>query len=77
MIVGFILTALWDALIWLSFAGVAMFAAAFLWSFVRPLRTRGSAKEAKGSYWRGRYIEYDPGRAGVLKRIKRAFSRRP
>ena len=76
MIVGFILTAIWGALIWLSFAGVALFAAAFIWSFVRSPRRGGSAKASQGAYWRGRYVEYRPPAPGMLSRIKRAFRKR-
>ncbi len=77
MIVGFILAAIWGALIWLSFAGVALFAAAFIWSFVRsPRRGGGSAQPSKGAYWRGRYVQYEPAAPGMLSRLKRAIRRR-
>ncbi len=75
MVAGFVLAAIWGTLIWLSFAGVVLFMAAFIWTFVRPRRTR-QADTAKGAYWRGRYVEYEPAPTGVLRRIRRAFRRR-
>ncbi len=77
MVVGFILSTIWDALIWLAFAGVALFLAGFIQSFLRPRRAGGGAQPAaKGAHWRGRYVEYDPPPAGMLARIKRAFRKR-
>lgn len=76
MIGGLILSAAWDPFIWLAFAGVVLFLAAFIWSFVRP---GGAARNSqpRGYYWRDRYIEYEPAREpGLLKRLKRAFRRR-
>ena len=77
MVVGFILATFWEALIWLAFAGVALFLAGFIQSFLRR-RPAGVAGQpaAKGAHWRGRYVEYEPPPAGVLARIKRAFRRR-
>ena len=77
MLAGFILSAIWGALIWLAFAGVLLFMAAFVWSFVRPRRAGvRSQPAAKGAHWRGRYVEYEPPPPGVLARIRRAFRRR-
>ena len=77
MVAGFILSAIWGALIWLAFAGVLLFMAAFVWSFVRPRRAGvKSQPAAKGAHWRGRYVEYEPPPPGVLARIRRAFRRR-
>ena len=76
MVAGLILAAVWGTLIWLSFAGVLLFMAAFIWAFVRPRRTRQPDTTAKGAYWRGRYVEYEPASTGVLRRIRRALRRR-
>ena len=77
MVAGLILSAIWGALIWLAFAGVLLFMAAFVWSFVRPRRAGvRSQPAAKGAHWRGRYVEYEPPPPGVLARIRRAFRRR-
>ena len=77
MLAGFILSAIWGAFIWLAFAGVLLFMAAFVWSFVRPRRAGvRSQPAAKGAHWRGRYVEYEPPPPGVLARIRRAFRRR-
>ena len=76
MIVGFILSAIWGSFIWLAFGGVVLFAAAFIWSFLRPRRATVRQPAAKGAHWRGRYVEYEPAPPGVLARIRRAFRRR-
>lgn len=77
MLAGIVLARFWDPLIWAAFAGVALFLAAFVWALARPRRTRRTgAPSARGGYWRGRYVEYEPTGAGVLRRIRRAFRRR-
>lgn len=78
MLAGIVLARAWDPLIWLAFAGVTLFIAAFAWALLRPRRAaRASQRQtAKGAYWRGRYVEYDPAQPGVLRRIRRAFRRR-
>lgn len=78
MLAGIVLARAWDPFIWLAFAGVTLFMAAFAWALLRPRRAgRASQRQtAKGAYWRGRYVEYDPAQAGVLRRIRRAFRRR-
>lgn len=77
MLAGIVLARFWDPLIWAAFAGVALFLAAFVWALARPRRTRrAGAPSARGGYWRGRYVEYEPTGAGVLRRIRRAFRRR-
>lgn len=59
MIAGLFLAMLWDPLIWVSFAGVVIFIAAFLLSFrKRPVGSIGGGP--KRVYWRDRYIEYEP-----------------
>ncbi len=76
MLVGFILSTIWGSFIWLAFGGVVLFAAAFIWSFLRPRRATVRQPAAKGAHWRGRYVEYEPPPPGVLARIRRAFRRR-
>lgn len=77
MVVGFILSTIWGSFIWLAFGGVVLFAAAFIWSFLRPRRAPTVRQPAaKGAHWRGRYVEYEPPPPGVLARIRRAFRRR-
>ncbi len=76
MVAGLILSAIWGALIWLAFAGVVLFLAAFIWSFIRPRRASVRPPAATGGHWRGRYVEYEPTPPGVLQRIRRAFRRR-
>ena len=73
MIVGLILSAIWGTLIWVAFAGVVLFVAAFIWSFVRPRRAGVQKPAARGARWRGRYVEYEPAPPGLLARIKRAL----
>jgi hypothetical protein len=75
MIGGLLLSALWEPLIWASFAGIVLFLAAFLWSFRRSPRASG-APTAQGHYWRDRYIEYEPASPGIFDSIKRRFRRR-
>ena len=78
MIAGIVLARAWDPLIWLAFAGVTLFMAAFSWALLRPRRAgRASQRQTeKGAYWRGRYVEYEPAQPSVLRRIRRAFRRR-
>lgn len=77
MLAGIVLARVWDPLIWVAFAGVALFLAAFVWALARPRRMRrAGAPSAGGGYWRGRYVEYESTRPGVLRRIRRAFRRR-
>jgi hypothetical protein len=60
MIAGLFLAMFWDPLIWVSFAGVVIFIAAFLLSFrKRPVGGVGGSGP-KRVYWRDRYIEYGP-----------------
>ena len=81
MLAGIVLARAWDPFIWLAFAGVTLFMAAFSWALLRPRRAgragRASQRQTgKGAYWRGRYVEYEPAQPGVLRRIRRAFRRR-
>lgn len=79
MLVGLVLSAVVGWLIWIAFAGVMMFLAAFFISFARgwpqaPRRT-GSAPPSEGVFWRDRYIRYDEPDGGAVTRIKRKFRR--
>ncbi len=74
MVGGLFLAMFWDPLIWVSFAGVVIFIAAFLLSFrSRPGRT-GTARP-RGVYWRDRYIEYEP-HPRRTSRFRNPFRRR-
>ena len=65
MVVGLILSAIWGTLIWVAFAGVVLFVAAFIWSFVRPsARRRPEARRERSPL------------AGTLRRV-RARATRP
>lgn len=64
MFFGLIASNFWGPAIWLSFAGVILFIAAFLWSF-RKTRPVGSAPpRTGGTYWRDRYIDDTPSNEG-------------
>ncbi len=72
MVGGLFLSMFWQPLIWLSFAGVVIFIAAFLLSFrSRPPAAPG---RPRGVYWRDRYIEYEPPRPA--SRFRNPFRRR-
>lgn len=75
MIAGLLLSAVWEPLIWASFAGIVLFLAAFLWSFRRSPRVAG-APTPQGHYWRDRYIEYQPAEPTIFDKMKRRFRRR-
>ncbi len=77
---GFVLAGLaasvaWGAAIWLSFAGIVLFLGAFVWSFFREPGRRAPAGPRR-VYWRDRYIEYEPERPSLARRIRRWFGRR-
>lgn len=74
MVGGLFLAMFWDPLIWVSFAGVVTFIAAFLLSFRSRPGGSGVSRQ-RGVYWRDRYIEYEPnsGRGG---RFRNPFRRR-
>lgn len=62
MFVGLIASNFWGPAIWLSFAGVVLFLAAFLWSFRKTRRTSSaSPRSGSGTFWRDRYIDDSPG----------------
>ncbi len=75
MVAGLVVSTAWGPAIWASLAGVVLFVAAFLWSFVRAPRSEGGMAGPKGVYWRDRYIEYEPANASALTRLKRKFRR--
>ncbi|MCX7616575.1 hypothetical protein [Tepidiforma sp.] len=74
MIAGLFLAMFWSPLIWLSFAGVVIFIAAFLLSFRN--RPAGAARGGRPGqvFWRDRYIDYGPPDRG--SRFKNPFRRR-
>ena len=74
---GLILSNFWGPAIWAAFAGVLLFIGAFFWSFRKTTRPAGSsAPQAKGYYWRDRYIEYEPTGSHTGQRIKGWFRRK-
>lgn len=74
MIGGLVLASFWEPLIWLSFAGIVLFLAAFGWSFLRKPGAAGGMKQPKGAYWRDRYIEYEPpSNQGFFGRVAGVF----
>lgn len=74
MIGGLVLATFWDPLIWLSFAGIVLFLAAFGWSFVRKPGAARGVRTAQGAYWRDRYIEYEqPANKGIFSRVANSF----
>lgn len=75
MIGGFILATAFEPLIWLSFAGVVVFIAAFGWALSTTGRPKPS-QETRGVYWRDRYIEYDPPSPSLWDRVAGRFRRR-
>jgi hypothetical protein len=61
MFVGLIAANFWGPAIWLSFAGVVLFIAAFVWSFRKTKRpATSSSGGSAGTFWRGRYIDDTP-----------------
>lgn len=79
MVAGLILATFWSPLIWLSFAGVLAFILAFVWSFARrrsPGGISGGYRAPRQKYWRGRYIDIEPGEPSTGERLKRMFRRR-
>lgn len=70
---GLLLSNAWDPFIWVSLSGIVLFLGAFAWSFRRTNRS-SPAPQAKGYYWRDRYIEYDQKESG--SGIKGWFRRR-
>ncbi len=75
MMGGLLAAAFVDSLIWLAYAGVVLFLAAFLTSFFRSSRG-GAPARPRGMYWRDRYIEYEPSKPGALERFRQRFRRR-
>lgn len=75
MIVGLILSMFVGPLIWLSFAGVILFIAAFVWSFFRRPGAAAPIGGPRETVWRGRRIQYDPTPNSTSSRIRRIFRR--
>lgn len=77
MILGLVLAnAVADPFIWLSFAGVVLFLAAFVWSFFRSPRPRQEMAPPGKVFWRDRFIEYEPTNSGFAGRLRRKIRRR-
>ena len=63
---GLIVSGFWGPAIWASLAGIALFIAAFLWSFRRaPRASSGGGTSRQGHYWRDRWIDDAPPPSGV------------
>lgn len=80
MVIGLILSAaIAGAFIWLSFAGVLLFLAAFGWSFFRSKPEGGPGVYHSGEpgrvFWRDRYIDARPGSSSTSDKIRRRFRR--
>lgn len=84
MVVGLILSsAVNSSLIWLSFAGVVLFLAAFIWSVFRqaperPMSGGGMGMSQGGGkvFWRDRYIDVSPSNDSVGNRLMRRIRRK-
>ena len=77
MVAGLILAAFWSPLIWMSFAGVVVFLAAFVMSFFRSPHPTSGGSAPRGHYWRDRYIEYMPPQSGSpFDRMRRKLRRK-
>lgn len=75
---GLLLSSFAEPLIWLSLAGVALFIAAFVWSFMRTTpagRPTGSSQAPKAVFWRDRYIDVRPTNPTAWDKIKQRFRR--
>lgn len=75
MAVGLFLATVADGFIWLAFAGVVLFLAAFLLSIYRSDRSSSSmpGRSGRGAFWRDRYIEYEPSQPSAWGRFIRRF----
>jgi len=77
MVFGLIAANWWEPFIWLSFAGVVLFIAAFAWSFrARPANSGSVNAGPRQVYWRDRYIDMSPSSPNSRDRIRRFFRRR-
>lgn len=79
MIFGLLAASVAAALIWLAFAGVALFLGAFLVSFLRSSTAGaprgGSGGREQGKFWRDRYIVDGRPSSNPATRIKKRFWR--
>lgn len=75
MIGGFVLATFAEPFIWVSFAGVVVFLAAFVLALARSGKPKPTT-EARGVYWRNRYIEYAPQSPSVWDKLAGRFRRR-
>lgn len=70
VVVGLVLSAFFEPLIWVSVAGTVAFIAGFIWSF-RYRAPVGAASPGGGQkFWRDRYIDYEPRHPGVWDRLR-------
>lgn len=76
MVAGLIAANWWGPFIWLSFAGVILFIAAFAWSFRRHPAGTATPGGPRRVYWRDRYIDMSPPSTGSRDRVRRIFRRR-
>jgi hypothetical protein len=75
MVAGLVLSGISGGFIWVSFAGVLVFLAAFVLSFIRSGGRPASTGQAPGHFWRDRYITYQSPSQGAWGRLKRRFRR--
>ena len=79
MIFGLLAASFAAPLIWLAFAGVALFLGAFLVSFLRSSTAGvpggGSGGREQGKFWRDRYIVDDRPGSSPAAKIKKRFWR--
>ena len=82
MVAGLILaSAVASPFIWLSFAGVVVFIAAFAWSFFRtptpgPMGGGSTTTSEPGKvFWRDRYINANPSGGSATEKLRRRFRR--
>lgn len=68
---GLLVSGAWPPAIWVAFAGVVLFIAAFIWSFRRTNRAVTPATRSQGIYWRDRYIDDRPHDGSIKGRFRR------
>lgn len=68
---GLLVSGAWAPAIWIAFAGVVVFIAAFVWSFKRTNSGTATALKSSGTYWRDRYIDDTKHDGGVTGRFRR------
>jgi len=78
MVGGLILSMFYSPLLWLAFAGVVLFIAAFVWSIFRQAPERpvsgGPPRQGGKVFWRDRYIDVTPDASvgsKLMRRVRR------